>query len=301
MSEDMDKQGPTTQEEQAEEVSRLSRREFLRGLGISAGVLAVGTSPLLSAMATAASKQPAGEAAREALERAAEDVAINMPAKSIWYAPPPAHKRFGMVIDVKACIGCRKCVYACMKENNIGRNSGFGYIQVLQMEAGSWELEGASTDYKEGGSPEHWYMPVQCMQCEKPPCVYGCPVKATWKESDGIVVIDYKKCIGCRMCMITCPYSARHFNWVEPRVPKREVNPKVPLEEKAGVVEKCTFCIHRTREGLTTRCTEVCPVRARKFGDLNDPSSEVSTLLRTRRVFRLKEELGTEPVIYYVG
>jgi len=126
-------------------------------------------------------------------------------------------------------------------------------------------------------------------------------VIATWKEPDGIVVIDYDKCIACRNCMVTCPYDARHFNWVEPEVPKAERNPDVPLEEKAGVVEKCTFCIQRTREGQTTVCTEACPVGARKFGDLNDPESEVSMLLKTRRVWRLKEETSNDPMIWYVG
>jgi molybdopterin-containing oxidoreductase family iron-sulfur binding subunit len=139
------------------------------------------------------------------------------------------------------------------------------------------------------------------MQCAKPTCVYGCPVKATWKEPDGIVTIEYDKCIACRNCMVTCPYGARHFNWVEPHVPEAEVNPKVPLEAKAGVVEKCTFCVQRTRNGQTTACTEACPVGARKFGDLSDPNSEVSQLLKTRRVWRLKEEYGTEPMIWYVG
>ena len=94
----------------------------------------------------------------------------------------------------------------------------------------------------------------------KPTCVYGCPVKATWRDPDGIVLIDYNKCIACRNCMITCPYFARHFNWVEPEVPKNEINPDVPLEEKAGVVEKCTFCVQRTRNGKTTACVEACPV-----------------------------------------
>jgi molybdopterin-containing oxidoreductase family iron-sulfur binding subunit len=155
--------------------------------------------------------------------------------------------------------------------------------------------------YTEGGRPDKWYMPVQCMHCAKPTCVYGCPVKATWKEPDGTVVIDYNTCIACRNCMVTCPYGARHFNWVEPEVPKAEVNPKVPLEDKAGVVEKCTFCIQRTRNGGTTACVEACPVGARTFGDLNDPESDVSILLKTRRVWRLKESLGTEPMIWYVG
>ena len=144
-------------------------------------------------------------------------------------------------------------------------------------------------------------MPVQCMHCAKPTCVYGCPVKATWKDPDGIVIIDYDKCIACRNCMVTCPYDARHFNWVEPEVPKAEVNPKVPLHEKAGVVEKCTFCVQRTREGGTTACTEACPVGARTFGDLSDPESAVSKIVATKRVWRLKEELGNDPMIWYVG
>ncbi len=217
------------------------------------------------------------------------------------YAPPPGDQKWAMVIDVKACIGCRRCVYACVKENNIGRESGFTYIQVLEMLPGKVDIEHAKLDYNEGGRPDRWYMPVQCMHCAKPTCVYGCPVKATWKDPDGIVVIDYDKCIACRNCMVTCPYDARHFNWVEPEVPKAEVNPKVPLEEKAGVVEKCTFCVQRTRDGQTTACTEACPVGARKFGDLYDPETEVSKLLATRRVWRLKEETGNDPMIWYVG
>jgi molybdopterin-containing oxidoreductase family iron-sulfur binding subunit len=139
------------------------------------------------------------------------------------------------------------------------------------------------------------------MHCAKPPCVYGCPVIATWKEPDGIVLIDYNKCIGCRNCMITCPYGARHFNWVHPEVPAAEVNPKVPLAEKAWTPEKCTFCVQRTRHGQTTACVEACPVGARKFGDLNDPNSDVAILVKTRRVWRLKEDESTEPMIWYVG
>jgi molybdopterin-containing oxidoreductase family iron-sulfur binding subunit len=114
-------------------------------------------------------------------------------------------------------------------------------------------------------------------------------------------LIEYDKCIACRNCLVTCPYDARHFNWVEPEVPDEEVNPEVPLHEKAGVVEKCTFCVHRTRNGGTTACTDACPVGARTFGDLRDPESDVSTLLRTRRAWRLKEALGNEPAIWYVG
>jgi Fe-S-cluster-containing dehydrogenase component len=288
----------------------LSRRRFLQGIGVTAGVVAAGVVPaVIAALPTAtpsagdtAFAAPLAQKTDPLAPIIEEDKPVNYPGKPVYYATKPAgDQKWAMVIDVKACVGCRKCAYACVKENNIGRNSGFTYIQLIQMEPGAVDLESGTVDYAEGGSPDHWYLPVQCMHCAKPTCVYGCPVIATWKEPDGIVVIDYDKCIACRNCMITCPYFARHFNWVDPEVPKAEVNPRVPLEDKAGVVEKCTFCIQRTREGGTTACTEACPVGARKFGDLNDPNSQVSVLLKTRRVFRLKEELGTEPMIWYVG
>jgi Fe-S-cluster-containing dehydrogenase component len=303
---------PPEEDRTAAEGPTLSRRRLLQGIGMAAGLTAAGMLPAL--VTAAPSSSPSATETAEAAESAVpgadneaiaavleDDQPVNYPGKPVSYAPPAGDQKWAMVIDVKACVGCRKCVYACVKENNIGRTSGFTYIQVLEMEDGSIDLETSNANYQEGGRPDKWYLPVQCMHCEKPTCVYGCPVKATWREPDGIVVIDYDKCIACRNCMITCPYYARHFNWVEPEVPKNEVNPKVPLEEKAGVVEKCTFCVQRTRKGMTTACTEACPVGARKFGDLNDPNSDVSILLKTRRAFRLKEELGTEPVIWYVG
>ena len=280
----------------------LSRRRFLEGLGAAAAVTAAGVVPA-ALTAVAATGAEGGAEGGDPLDHLVEkNGAVRYPGKPVHYAEKPAgDEKWAMVIDVKACIGCRRCVYACVKENNIGRNSGFTYIQVLEMDVGSIDIEHANLRFEEGGRPDKWYFPIQCMQCAKPTCVYGCPVIATWKEPDGIVVIDYDKCIACRNCMVTCPYDARHFNWVEPEVPATEVNPKVPLHEKAGTVEKCTFCIHKTRGGATTTCTEACPVGARTFGDLNDPDSAVSKILKTRRAFRLKEELGNKPMIWYVG
>ncbi|RJQ52062.1 MAG: 4Fe-4S dicluster domain-containing protein [Actinobacteria bacterium] len=270
-----------------------SRREFIKGVGLAAGGVALGYVPLLSAFG-----------ADGTVETSTEGHTFDYTSDTVYYAKPaPEGVKYGMVVDVQACIGCRRCAWACVKENNIGRNSGFTYIQLLEMEAGKVELETANPYYARGGDPEKWYLPVQCMHCDKPPCVQACPVRATRKEADGLVVQDYRKCIGCRLCMVNCPYHARHFNWNDPYVPSAEVNkdPAVRIRPK-GVVEKCTFCIHRVRDGLETRCTEACPVRARKFGDLNDPRSAVSQMLKTRRLlFRLKEELGTEPSIYYVG
>lgn len=280
----------------------LSRRRFLEGLGAAMGIVAAGTVPALATVATASEPAAAEGEHGDPLDYLREENgAINYPGKPPHYAKKAGQEKWAMVIDVKACIGCRRCVYACVKENNIGRDSGFTYIQVLEMEPGSIDIEHGKLDYKEAGRPDKWYLPIQCMQCAKPTCVFGCPVTATWKEPDGIVLIDYDKCIACRNCMVTCPYDARHFNWTEPHVPKDEINPDVPLEEKHGTVEKCTFCVQRTRNGQTTACTEACPVGARVFGDLNDPDSEVSKILKTRRAFRLKEELGNEPMIWYVG
>jgi len=286
----------------AESGTTFSRRHFLESLGVVAGVVAAGTVPALMTAGTAAAATTATAGESNPLAHVIEeDADYNYPGKPVKYADPAGDQKWAMVIDTKACVGCRKCVYACVKENNIGRNEGFTYIQVLEMEDGSIDLETADANYAEGGRPDKWYLPVQCMHCAKPTCVYGCPVKATWKEPDGIVVIDYDKCIACRNCIVTCPYGARHFNWYEPEVPEAEINPKVPLKEKAGVVEKCTFCIQRVRNGQTTACTEACPVGARVFGDLNDPNSNVSVLLKTRRAWRLKETLGNEPMIWYVG
>lgn len=281
----------------------ISRRRLLEGMGATAALMAAGVAPaLLSALPGKASAAESASGEGDAVDAIAErNQAVNYPGRPVKYAQPAGDEKWVMVIDVKACIGCRRCVYACVKENNIGRESGFTYIQLLEMEPGSIDIEHAKLDYEEGGRPDKWYLPVQCMQCAKPTCVYGCPVIATWKEPDGIVVMDYDKCIACRNCIVTCPYGARHFNWVHPHVPEDEINPDVPLEEKAGTIEKCHFCIHRTRNGGTTACTDACPVGARVFGDLSDPESAVSKILRTRRVWRLKEELGNEPMIWYVG
>ena len=149
----------------------------------------------------------------------------------------------------------------------------------------------------------HFYMPVQCQQCKKPPCVKVCPVGATWREKDGIVVVDYNWCIGCRYCMAACPYGARHFNWGDPQIPSKDVNPETHYlgnrPRAKGVVEKCTFCVQRTRKGLYTACVEVCPTGSRKFGNLLDKESEIRYILENKRVFKFKEELNTQPNFFY--
>jgi len=213
---------------------------------------------------------------------------------------------FGYALDLSRCIGCRKCVYACVKENNQSREPQIHWIEVLQMEKEKGiDFADSNAQYNPEKVPEkgHFYVPVQCQQCRNPQCVTVCPVKATWQEPDGIVVVDYNWCIGCRYCMAACPYGARHFNWGEPTVPVEELNSEVHYlgnrPRKKGVVEKCTFCIQRTREGKYPSCVEVCPVGARKFGNLLDPKSEIRYILENKRVLVLKQELNFQPKFYY--
>ena len=225
---------------------------------------------------------------------------------SVGDTPPMDGVEFAYGLDIARCIGCRRCVYACVHENNQSRHPQIHWIRVLRMEKEYGIDLTESTAYYEPPKvpePDAFYLPVACQQCRNPACVKVCPVKATWQDLDGIVVIDYDWCIGCRCCMSACPYGARHFNWAEPEIPSEEINPKTHYlgnrPRPKGVVEKCTFCVHRTREGRYPSCVEICPVGARKFGNLLDERSEMRYLLREKRVFVLKEELNTQPRFYY--
>jgi Fe-S-cluster-containing dehydrogenase component len=220
--------------------------------------------------------------------------------------PPMENVVFGYGLDLSKCIGCRRCVYACVEENNQSRNPEIQWIRVLEMEKDKGvDLLHTSPYYDPELVPEegHFYMPVQCHQCANPPCVKVCPVKATWQEPDGITVIDYNWCIGCRYCMAACPYGARRFNWASPEIEAEEINPDTEYlgnrPRGKGVVEKCTFCIQRTRNGKYPACVEICPTGSRKFGNLLDESSEIRMIMKNKRVFIFKEELNTQPRFYY--
>ena len=224
---------------------------------------------------------------------------------------------FVYALNLSRCIGCRKCVHACVAENNQSRDPEIQYIRVLEMPKGTIDLHRGNHHYERPSVPDpgHFYMPIQCHQCAQPPCVKVCPVEATWQEKDGIVVIDYDWCIGCRYCEAACPYWARRFNFTKPKYATEEELKKDPdiikkrlnhnmsyLSNRPryqGVMEKCTFCLHRTRQGRMPACLEVCPVGARKFGNVLDPDSEVSEILRNKRIFVLKEDAGTLPRFFY--
>ena len=220
--------------------------------------------------------------------------------------PPIDGVVFAYALDLSRCIGCRRCVHACVAENNQSRNPEIQYIQVLEMEKRHGvDTKHANMYYEADRVPRdgHFYFPVACQQCDHSPCEKVCPVGATWKEPDGVVVIDYDWCIGCRYCMAACPYGARHFNWATPSIPTDELNPNTHIlgnrPRVKGVVEKCHFCLQRTRNGRYPACVEVCPVGARKFGNLLDPEGEIRQVIETKRVFVFKEELDTMPKFFY--
>jgi molybdopterin-containing oxidoreductase family iron-sulfur binding subunit len=209
-------------------------------------------------------------------------------------------------LNLSRCCGCRKCVHACVAENNQSRSPEIQYIRVLKMpNDGTFDLERGDHNYNPESVPVpgHFFMPIQCHHCKNPPCVKVCPVKATWQEPDGITVIDYNWCIGCRYCEAACPYFARRFNFTEPSIPKDKINPNMSYlgnrPRHKGVMEKCHFCVQRTREGRYPACLEACPTGSRKFGNILDPESEVSYILKNKRVMVLKEELGTLPRFFY--
>lgn len=211
---------------------------------------------------------------------------------------------YGYAFNISKCQGYMDCVNACVKENNQDRSSQMQYIRIHEHENGQINFELAEDDFfHEVPAQGHFYMGTQCFHCENPPCVDVCPVGATWKEKDGIVVVDYDWCIGCRYCMAACPYDGRRFNWSTPHVPEEEVNGNQHYLgnrlRKKGVMEKCTFCIQRSRNGKNPACVEACPTGARIFGNLLDPNSEIRWVLANKKVFRLKEDLGTEPKFWY--
>lgn len=213
--------------------------------------------------------------------------------------------QFGYALNLSRCNGSRKCVSACVKENNQSRDPALQYIKVLEMPGGSFDVEKGNLNYDHELVPAEgkFYLPVQCQQCANPPCTKVCPVEATWPEKDGIVVIDYNWCIGCRYCMAACPYEARRFNYSKPEIEPADINPDMGYLSNrirpAGVVEKCHFCLHRTREGKYPACMEVCPTGARIFGNVLDPESEISYILKNKPVYILKEDAGTIPRFFY--
>ncbi len=300
--------------------SPLSRRDFITGLTVTlaaAGAGVAAMSPLIRAREIPSLddflqqhyKRLTTEDKKEIFARLEAGIESTYGVKATIGDPPPMNGvEFAYALNIGRCIGCRRCVYACMEENNQSRDPQIQYIRVLKMkkEGRGIDIESSVHDYplEEAGDPNYYYMPVQCQQCKNPPCVKVCPVHATWQEPDGIVVIDYNWCIGCRYCEAACPYHARRFNFAKPQIPAEDINPDMAYLSNRprymGVMEKCTFCLQRTRVGRYPACAEVCPTGARKFGNLRDPDSEIRRIIENERVYVLKEHLGTIPKFYYI-
>lgn len=237
---------------------------------------------------------------------AAIGVATAMSIASSSASPKHSHGEgdspysWGMLVDINLCIGCNYCTYACQAVNNLQDEMIYNVVTT----------ETTTND-------EEYFLSRPCMHCDEPPCVHVCPVAATYKRDDGIVTMDYELCIGCRYCQVACPYDVRVFNWedhggqVSPRVPDFGI-PEVE-DRPRGVMEKCTFCQHRidpgverglvpgVDEGATPACVVACPTGARVFGNLKDEHSPISEVLsKTPNPIRLREDLSTEPKVYYV-
>jgi Fe-S-cluster-containing dehydrogenase component len=289
----------------------VTRRGFLKFSGACAiSTFLAGCSPSeREAFFQKRFKELSPEEVRKVLDRVQKEYTEQYGrAVSVGAEPPLEGVEYAYGLDLSRCIGCRRCVYACVEENNQSREPQIHWIKVLRMKKeGGVNIMESDAYYAPPLVPENdcFYLPAACQQCRRPPCVQVCPVKATWQEPDGIVVIDYNWCIGCRCCMSACPYGARHFNWGPPQVPPDKLNPHTHYlgnrPRPRGVVEKCTFCIQRVRQnkGPYPACVEACPVGARKFGNLLDGDSEMSHILREKRVFIFKEDLNTQPRFYY--
>ena len=241
----------------------MDRREFLKATG---GLLLTGASSTLAVrLLTTTGGRAAG----------GEDLSSG--------------RRYGMVIDLTRCRnGCTACVDACREENNVAYHGD-----------SRWDIHWIrKVGLKNKNDPRAPVKPMLllCNHCDKPPCAQVCPVQATYKREDGIVIVDKNRCIGCRYCLIACPYNMRMFNfkgnheWTNKKFPGRA----------HGVSESCHFCYHRLNEGKQPACVECCPAKARHFGDIEDPTSEVSVLVRRERGFQLNPELGTDPSCYYL-
>lgn len=204
--------------------------------------------------------------------------------------------RYGMAIDLSRCIGCNTCAVACKVSNNLPKDVWWNVVHT----EGRDFADTSKGAY--GGEMQLSWLPVNCMHCENAVCEEACPTGATVKRDDGIVTVDEETCIGCKSCMEACPYDVRRLIENEPEYYlELPIGDPAAKSHKGGTVEKCDFCAGRIDRGEKPACMELCPGRARYWGDLDDPESEVSQFLSGRNATVLLEEEGTSPSVYYVS
>ncbi len=256
----------------------VSRREFIKRSAGAMGLLAILSSPFISVLN------------RNKVSASTSEATSTKEKVRVWC----------MVIDLKKCEGCvtigtpPQCTQACITGHFVPK--GQEWIQVYEK-----ELPGGGT----------YFLPAPCFQCENAPCVNVCPVGATYHDKNGIVLIDHRRCIGCRMCMAACPYQRRFFNWGTPELPPEaafaEYSPLYPIGGIKGTVSKCVFCPHMLRDGKLPMCVTGCPMKALYMGDLNEDIAsngievvKLSKFLDENDAYRYKEELGTQPRVWYL-
>ena len=263
----------------------LTRREFIKRSTGVVGLLAVLSSPFIPVMRQVKASDSTSKVASDSL------AAVLAKRKN---------RAWTMVIDLKKCEGCvtidtpPQCTQACINGHFVPK--GQPWIEVYEV-----DLPGGGT----------YFLPTPCYQCENAPCVNVCPVAATYHDRDGVVLIDHHRCIGCRMCMAACPYQRRFFNWGTPELPPEaalaEYSPLYPVPAVKGTVIKCMFCAHFLRDGKLPYCVTGCPMKALYMGDLNEDIAsngveavELAKFLDENNAFRHKEELGTQPRVWYL-
>ncbi len=285
------------------------RRGFLR-TGLAAAGAAAGLTALGVAAKTALSQDrtTAGKGGPTTPVLTPDGKLIHIDAAACCPAPASLHepseearrgipgRRWVMVVDLSRCDGCGKCTQACSKMHHVP--SPREWIKVFEMQD--------STE-----SPSYWF-PKPCFHCDNPPCTKVCPVGATFKRQDGIVLVDNERCIGCRFCMAACPYSSRYFNWGEPQetaeVAEATYSPERGYPRRVGTVEKCDFCPDMAAAGKLPGCVAGCPMGTLYYGDQNEDAvtnskgetERLSSLLKERAGYRFMEELGTEPRVFYL-
>lgn len=256
---------------------KMTRKEFLRDFLATAGAILAGTTGTKAMAAAQPAEGEGGDIAKSGVVR--------------W----------GMAIDFQKCRwdqGCSQCIQACGQAHNIPAIAEPAHeVKWIWKEP----YKAVFPQQSQWIDPDLTRHPLLllCNHCSNPACVRVCPTDATWKREDGIVMMDWHRCIGCRYCMAACPYGSRSFNFVDPRPNIANVNPAFSTREK-GVVEKCNFCEERLGRGQGPACVENCPEHALIFGDLNDPTSAIRSILRSRYAMQRSPELGAGPAVYYL-
>ncbi|MFH0728574.1 MAG: 4Fe-4S dicluster domain-containing protein [Pseudomonadota bacterium] len=298
-----------SQAPQPKKEESLNRRDFLRSAGLVGGGVALGVTAIVTARR---SDPPESLTGRETVRAIPEpktvpiddnaDLLIRMQADlRRALAKPVEERRWKMIIDTRKCVGCHACTVACISENKLP--PGVVYRPVLTEELGTYP------------NVQLRFFPRPCMQCDNPPCTSVCPVNATYKRPDGVVVVNYDRCIGCRYCLSACPYGARtsdyghYYTDDTPALQPYELLhnheygkswDRTTHHSPMGNARKCHFCLHRVHEGLLPQCVTTCIGRANYFGDINDAGSIVAEMAKKPNQIKLLEEKETEPTVLYL-